>query len=240
MKAIVQTQYGSPDVLRMADVQKPVPADNEVLVKIHATTVTATEAVFRQGKPYFSRLFTGLSKPKHPTLGEELAGEVVAIGKDVTAFTTGDQVFGTAGPDFGAAAEYIAIPEDEVLVSKPSNLSYAEAAASVDGFLTALPFLRDGTNHRSAPLCGYRPQKGQCRHQCDGVVNTLRRNENEPDTYCRYRSRVSHRHWARGRPEQCLTWHRPQHRICRSPEPNRPSTPYLNMWQCLAVATQSL
>ena len=97
MKAIIQKQYGTPDVLQLVEVEKPVPADNEVLVKIHATTVTATEAVFRQGKPYISRLFTGLTKPKMQTLGEELAGEVVAVGKEVTRCKAGDQVFGTAG-----------------------------------------------------------------------------------------------------------------------------------------------
>ncbi len=143
MKTVIQKQYGSPDVFQLVEVEKPVPADNEVLVKIYATTVTATEAVFRQGKPYISRLFTGFRKPKNQTLGEELAGEVVAVGKDVTAFKIGDQVFGTAGPSFGANAEYLCIPQDEVIVSKPSNLTYEEAAGSVDGFLTALPFLRD-------------------------------------------------------------------------------------------------
>ena len=149
MKAIVQTQYGSPEVLQLVDVEKPEPADNEVLVRIQATTVTATEAVFRQGKPYISRLFTGLRKPRIQTLGEELAGEVVAVGKDVTTFEIGDQVFGTAGPNFGANAEYLCVPEDEVIARMPSNLSYGESAASVDGFLTALPFLRDKGNIQS-------------------------------------------------------------------------------------------
>ncbi len=143
MKTVIQTHYGSPDILQLVEVEKPVPANNEVLVKIYATTVTATEAVFRQGKPYISRLFTGLRTPKNQTLGEELAGEVVAVGKDVTAFKIGDQVFGTAGPSFGANAEYLCISQDEVIVGKPSNLTYEEAAGSVDGFLTALPFLRD-------------------------------------------------------------------------------------------------
>ena len=143
MKAVVQTQYGAPEVLNVVEVEKPTPEANEVLVKIHATSVTATEAIFRQGKPYISRLFTGLNKPRIQILGEELAGEVVAVGKDVTLFKTGDQVFGIAGPDFGAAAEYICIPEDEVLISKPENLSYEEAVGSVGGFFTALPFLRD-------------------------------------------------------------------------------------------------
>ena len=148
MKAIIQTQYGTPDVLQVVEVEKPSPANNEVLVKIHATTVTATESVFRQGKPYFSRLFTGLTKPKIKTLGEELAGEIVAVGKDVANFQVGDHVFGTAGPDFGANAEYLCVPADEVLALMPEQLSYQEAAGSVDGFLTALPFLRDEGNIR--------------------------------------------------------------------------------------------
>ncbi len=146
MKAIQYTRYGSPEVLTMIDVEKPTPGDNEILIRIHATTVTATEALFRKGEPYFSRLFTGLSKPKINILGEELSGEVVALGKDVTRFKVGDQVFGTAGPKFGANAEYITSPEDGVLAIKPSNLDHVESAGSVDGFLTALPFLRDAGN----------------------------------------------------------------------------------------------
>lgn len=143
MKAIVYTEYGSPEVLQLTEVEKPAPKDNEVLIKIHATTVTATEATFRRGEPYISRLFTGLRKPKINTLGEELSGEIEAIGKDVKGFKQGDLVFGTAGPKFGANAEYLCVLEDGVLAMKPTNMSFDEAASSVDGFLTALPFLRD-------------------------------------------------------------------------------------------------
>ena len=143
MKAIVYTTYGPPEVLQMQEVDKPLPKDNEVLIKIHATTVTATESTFRKGEALMPRLFTGLLKPKIQTLGEELSGEIEAVGKDVTLFQKGDMVFGTAGPDFGANAEYLCVLEQWVLTTKPTNMSHEEAASSVDGFLTALPFLRD-------------------------------------------------------------------------------------------------
>jgi len=143
MKAIEYRKYGSPEVLQLKEVEKPGVKDNEILIRIHATTVTATECTFRKGEPYISRLFTGITKPKLKRLGEELAGVVEAVGKDVKLFKRGDQVFGTAGPGFGANAEYIAIPENGVLAIKPDKLSFGEAAASIDGFLTAMPFLRD-------------------------------------------------------------------------------------------------
>lgn len=143
MKAIEYSIYGPPEVLQLKEVPRPVPSDHEVLINIHATTVTATECTFRQGKPYFSRLFTGLRRPKITRLGEELAGVIEAVGAKVTKFRVGDEVFGTAGPKFGASAEYICLPEDGVFTHKPTNVSFAEAATSCDGFLTALPFLRD-------------------------------------------------------------------------------------------------
>lgn len=143
MKAVEYDNYGGPQVMKLREVSKPEPQDNEILIRIHATSVTATEATFRKGEPYFSRLFTGIQKPKIKRLGEELSGVIEAVGKDVIKFKVGDEVFGTAGPGFGANAEYICVAEDGVLAFKPENLSHAEAAASVDGFLTALPFLRD-------------------------------------------------------------------------------------------------
>jgi NADPH:quinone reductase-like Zn-dependent oxidoreductase len=146
MKAIVYTKYGPPEVLQIKDVEKPSPKDGELLIKVHSTTVTATECVFRKGEPIISRLFTGLRRPKITTLGEEFAGEIEALGKDVKSFKINDQVFGTAGPGFGANAEYICLPEDGVLAIKPGNVTFQDAASSVDGFLTALPFLRDTGN----------------------------------------------------------------------------------------------
>lgn len=143
MKAIEYNSYGSPEVMQIKEVPMPQPGANEILVRIHATTVTATEAKFRRGDPYFTRLFTGLFRPRLTRLGEELAGEIVAVGGAVTKFKVGDKVFGTAGPNFGANAEYICLPEDAVITHMPTNLSYNEVASSIDGFLTALPYLRD-------------------------------------------------------------------------------------------------
>jgi NADPH:quinone reductase-like Zn-dependent oxidoreductase len=143
MRAVEYYNYGGPEVLQVLEVPKPTPNDHEILIRIHATTVTATECNFRKGDPFMARLFTGLLKPKLKRLGEELAGEIEAVGKNVKHFKKGDKVFGTAGPGFGANAEFLCTPEDGVLAHMPTNITYHEAAASVDGFLTALPFLRD-------------------------------------------------------------------------------------------------
>jgi NADPH:quinone reductase-like Zn-dependent oxidoreductase len=142
MRVIVYNKYGPPDVLQLGELEKPVPKENEVLIKIFATTVTAVDCTFRMGKPFFARMYTGLTKPKNPVLGSEFAGEIESTGKDVKLFKEGDQVFGTT-PGYGAYTEYLCLPEEgATLAIKPSNLQYEEAAAC-DGFLTALPFLRD-------------------------------------------------------------------------------------------------
>lgn len=142
MKAMVYHEYGAPDVLQLKEIEQPVPKDNEVLIKICATTVSAVDAIFRQGAVLSARLFTGLLRPTKRILGSDFAGVVAATGKEVQRFKAGDTVFG-ATADFGAYAEYICLPEDGALATKPTNLSFEEAAAVPGGALTALPFLRD-------------------------------------------------------------------------------------------------
>ena len=149
MKAIVYTQYGSPDVLRLAEVAKPTPKDNEVLVKVHASSVTSGDCNLRgftfvpRGFGLISRLMLGYRRPKKAVLGVEVAGEIEAVGKDVTLFKKGDQVFGSTGTKLGAYAEYVCLPEDAALVHKPANTTFEEAASVPFGATTALYFLRD-------------------------------------------------------------------------------------------------
>jgi NADPH:quinone reductase-like Zn-dependent oxidoreductase len=143
MTAAVYTGYGSPDVLQLKDVKKPVPADNQVLIRIHATTVEATDAIFRQGSTPSARLFTGLLKPRFTIPGSEFAGDIEAVGKDVTRFKQGDRVVGSDGAGFSANAEYICLPDDGPMARKPDSLTYEEAVSIHPGALTALPNLRD-------------------------------------------------------------------------------------------------
>ena len=142
MKAIVYTKFGLPEVLHLQEVEKPTPKDNEVLIKIYATTVVKEDPDMRA-----SPGFNGILKPRHPILGQELAGEIETIGRDVTRFKPGDHIFGF--DMFGAYAEYNCMPENGALAIKPVNLSYEEAASVPNGALTALPFLRDKGNTQS-------------------------------------------------------------------------------------------
>ena len=140
MRAVVHDRYGPPEVLRVEDVERPVPGDDEVLVKVRAAAVNRSDCAWRKAKPFFSRLFTGLRRPKHRILGMELAGEVEAVGQGVTEFEVGDHVFGIKGS--GAHAEYVCVRESAALAHKPANMSFEEAAAVCDGGIIALTCLR--------------------------------------------------------------------------------------------------
>jgi len=161
MRVIKCTKYGAPDVLQLKDVEIPNPKDNEILVKIYATTVTAGDVTLRSGMKdisfllrFFARLMMGFRKPKKDVLGMELSGEVEAVGSNVKRFKKGDQIFGTTtGLDYGSYAEYICIPEEPIstglfganmVALKPTNMTYEEAAAVPIGADTALHFLRKG------------------------------------------------------------------------------------------------
>jgi NADPH:quinone reductase-like Zn-dependent oxidoreductase len=154
MKAVVCTAYGSPEVLRLQEVEKPVPKDDEVLIKVFAATVNIGDCRVRSWTvpllfwiPY--RLTVGLTKPKHAIFGAVPAGEVVAVGKDVTRFTVGDRVYGMDIDGRGAHAQYACWSEDRALAIMPSNLTYEEAAAVPHGALTALFFLKEKANVQS-------------------------------------------------------------------------------------------
>ncbi|HEY32155.1 MAG TPA: NAD(P)-dependent alcohol dehydrogenase [Dehalococcoidia bacterium] len=145
MKAMVYERYGPPEVLHLKEVEKPVPKENEVLVKVHATTVTPMDRRLRQpGMNIIARIIAGLIKPKNPILGTEFAGEIESVGNDVKRFKEGDQVYGGA-PPFGAHAEYVCMPENKVGI-KPSNMTFEEAAGVTFAGTTALKYLREKGN----------------------------------------------------------------------------------------------
>ena len=139
MRAVVHDRYGPPEVLRVADVERPQPVQDEVLVRVHATTVTRSDTGLRSAEYPFTRLFTGIRRPKRIISGTEFAGVVEEVGAAVTQFAAGDEVFGVKG---GANAEYVAVGESGVIAPKPTGLDYYEAAAIPDGALLALTCVR--------------------------------------------------------------------------------------------------
>jgi NADPH:quinone reductase-like Zn-dependent oxidoreductase len=183
MKAIVNTMYGTPDVLHLAQVEKPQPKDNEILIKIYASTVNRTDCGFRSGKPYIVRLFSGLFKPSLPILGCEFSGVVEAIGKNVTLFKVGDEVCGMSGDDhFGTHAEYVCLSENKPIVRKPTNITHIEAAAVNEGAWYAMNYVRhiDFSKHPKVLINGTTGAIGSaalqfCKHfgaEVTAVCNT--------------------------------------------------------------------
>jgi len=141
MKAIVYTQYGPPDVLLLKEVKKPVPKDNEVLVRVRATTVNRSDCAMLRAKPFIMRFGTGLLKPNNPILGTEFAGDIESVGKAVTTFKVGDKVFGFDDSGLSSYAEYMVISEDKALTTLPKDITYEQAAACVEGAHYAYNFI---------------------------------------------------------------------------------------------------
>lgn len=149
MRAVVYEHYGPPDVLQLREIEKPIPKDNEVLIKVHATTVTSGDRRVRSldvpaGFGLMSRLLFGITKPRKQILGTEIAGEIESVGKDVDKFKVGDQVFAFAGAGMGCYVEYKCMAQDGAVALKPSNLTFDQAAALSFGGSTACDFFRRG------------------------------------------------------------------------------------------------
>jgi NADPH:quinone reductase-like Zn-dependent oxidoreductase len=142
MKAAVHTRYGPAEVVQISEVEKPAVKDDELLIKVHASTVNRTDWGFRAGKPFIVRFFSGVRGPKATILGCEFAGEVEAVGDAVTSFQVGDRVFGYDDSSFGGHAEYMTIPEDGMVATMPANVTFEEAAPSTEGSHYALSFIR--------------------------------------------------------------------------------------------------
>ena len=145
MKAIQVSGYGGPEVLKVKELQKPVPKSNEILIKIEATSITAASTMMRKGIPKFGRLFLGIRKPKIKTPGTDLSGTIESIGSEVINFKIGDQIMAETGLNCGAYAEYICLPSHAVIVHRPKNISPEEATGIIDGACTAIAFFTEQT-----------------------------------------------------------------------------------------------
>lgn len=143
MKGIISTKYGKPNVLQLTEVEKPIPKENEVLIRVKVASVTTADSMMRTGKPYIGRLFLGLSKPKNPIPGTGFAGVIESVGASVRLFKEGDKVFGENISTFGANAEFVCVPEDSVIAHIPTNMTFEEAAPVCDGALTSMNFLKN-------------------------------------------------------------------------------------------------
>lgn len=143
MKAIINTNYGGPEILELQDVKIPTPKTDEVRIQVYATSVTRAGTMMRTGKPYIGRLFMGFSKPKHPIPGTNFAGVVESVGRDVSLFKIGDKVFGENIETFGTNAEFVCVPENGIIAHLPKKLSFNEAAGICDGALTSMNFLKN-------------------------------------------------------------------------------------------------
>lgn len=146
MKAVITTKYGSPEVLEVREIERPIIKPNEYLVKIKATSVTAAHCAMREGKPLFGRLMLGLTKPKTKISGTDLSGEVIEVGSQVTAYRVGDSVMAATDIRCGAYAEYRAMTDKDPSTKKPTEVTHIRASAIMEGALTALPFVRDHGN----------------------------------------------------------------------------------------------
>jgi NADPH:quinone reductase-like Zn-dependent oxidoreductase len=155
MRAVVYDTYGPPEVLRLEDVERPVPKEDEVLIKIHATTVNRTDCGFRAANPFITRFFTGLRRPRHRILGREFAGEVEAVGAAVSEFGVGDRVFGLAGLTFGAHAEFMCVRESARIARMPAGMSFEDAAPICDGALNALMCLKEADLRKGRTILIY-------------------------------------------------------------------------------------
>jgi NADPH:quinone reductase-like Zn-dependent oxidoreductase len=141
MKAIVYTKYGSPDVLQLKEVEKPNPNDNEVLIRVYAATVNRSDCAMLRAKPFIMRFFTGLFKPNQPILGTDFAGMIEAVGKNVGSLKVGDKVFGFDDGGLSSHAEYMTLSKDNALTTMPNNMTYEQAAASIEGAHYAYNFI---------------------------------------------------------------------------------------------------